>query len=166
MIMKTLFLVRHAKSSWDYPDLSDADRPLNKRGERDAPEMGRRLRKRGISPDVMLTSPANRAQSTCEIIADAIKFPHDSIKIKESIYHAGEGTLLKVIKNLGDDSESAMIFGHNPGFTYLANRLANESIDNIPTCGVFSCSFEVDSWQQVEFGKGKTLFFDYPKKSK
>lgn len=162
--MKTLYIVRHAKSSWDYPELSDIDRPLNKRGEKDAPEMGRRLNQRDIFPDLMISSPANRALTTCKVIASALDYPQESIEVNDRVYHAGENRLLDVVRNADDTWLSVMIFGHNPGFTDFANSLTDEYIDNIPTCGVFACTFDVDRWQEVDFGKGKKLFFDYPKK--
>lgn len=162
--MKTLYLARHAKSSWDYPNLKDIDRPLNKRGERDAPEMGKRLKLRGIFPDLIISSPANRALTTCKTIAKELDYPQESIDINDEVYHAGENRLLKVVQNTDDTWLSLMIFGHNPGFTDFANSLANTQIDNIPTCGIFACTFDVEKWTDVNFGKGSTLFFDYPKK--
>ncbi|UII32725.1 histidine phosphatase family protein [Fulvivirga ulvae] len=162
--MKTLYIVRHAKSSWDYPNLSDQDRPLNKRGERDAPKMGERLNNRGIFPDLMLSSPANRALTTCKTIARELDYPLDGIEINDHLYHASEDSLLDIVNSTDDTWLSLMIFGHNPGFTDFANSLTDEYLDNIPTCGVFACTFEVDSWQDVDFGNGRLLFFDYPKK--
>lgn len=162
--MKTLYLVRHAKSSWKYPELTDFDRPLNKRGKRDAPEMGRRLKDRDIMPDLMLSSPANRALTTCREIARQIDFPKGSIQTDHGIYHAGTRTLLDITRKTPDSIESLMMFGHNPGFTDFANQLAGTDIFNIPTCGIFACSFDVDHWQDVAEGKGRMVFYDYPKK--
>ncbi|MEM7108960.1 MAG: histidine phosphatase family protein [Bacteroidota bacterium] len=162
--MKTVYLVRHAKSSWDYPELTDHDRPLNKRGKRDAPEMGRRLKEKGILPDLMISSTALRAMTTCEIIAGAIGYPNDKIIGDRNVFHAGTQKLLQIIKNVTDSSRSLMLFGHNPGFTDFANRLANTDIWNIPTCGVFACEFDLSHWHEVEFQSGNLLFYDYPKK--
>ncbi|MBL6445455.1 histidine phosphatase family protein [Fulvivirga sp. 29W222] len=162
--MKTLYIVRHAKSSWDHPQLSDKDRPLSKRGERDAPKMGQRLYNRGISPDLILSSPANRAITTCKTIARALGYPLENIEIDDHLYHASEDLLLDIVNNTNDIWLSLMIFGHNPGFTDFANSLTDGDLDNIPTCGVFACTFEVGSWQEVGFGNGSLLFFDYPKK--
>lgn len=162
--MKTLYLVRHAKSSWDHPYLDDIDRPLNKRGQRDAPDMGKRLHSRGIFPDLIISSPANRALTTCKEIAKALGYAKDAIEISDKMYHAGENRLLEIVRNTDDTWLSLMIFGHNPGFTDFANKLTHGDIDNIPTCGVFACTFDVDAWHQVGFGIGRELFFDYPKK--
>lgn len=162
--MKTLYLVRHAKSSWDYPHLDDIDRPLNNRGKKDAPEMGRRLKMRGIFPDLMISSPAERAYKTCKKIAKMLDYPKGEIEIDEDVYHASEDGLLEVVRSCDDIWKSVMLFGHNPGFTDFANSLSNENIENIPTSGVFACKFDTDSWEEVDFGSGRMLFFDYPKK--
>lgn len=163
-IMKTLYLVRHAKSSWDYPELTDFERPLNGRGKRSAPEMGKRLKASRIKPDAMLSSPANRAMTTCRIIAQEIGFPESAIQSNRSIYHADDLTLLNVINQVPDEISSLMLFGHNPGFTDFANELAQTQIYNIPTCGVFACTFDTKNWSSINFGSGKFLFYDYPKK--
>ena len=162
--MKTLYLVRHAKSSWDHPHLDDIDRPLNNRGKNDAPLMGKRLSKRGIFPDLMITSPAKRAQKTCKHIAKSLEYPASEIVVAEDVYHGSEDILLQVVRECDDLWNSIMIFGHNPGFTDFANSIADAGIDNIPTCGVFACSFDVKNWKDVKFGSGTTLFYDYPKK--
>lgn len=161
--MKTLYLVRHAKSSWDNPNLSDFERPLNRRGELDAPEMGKRLADRGIKPDLMITSPAVRAAMTCEAIAKALLYPLDEIEREKAIYHAGEETILRVIHGVNEHIRHLMVFGHNPGITDFANALTNGSIENIPTCGVFACNFEVNHWSDANLGKAKFLFYDFPK---
>lgn len=162
--MKTIYLVRHAKSSWDYPELSDFERPLNKRGKRDAPVMGSRLKERDILPDLMLSSPANRALSTCRVIAGAIGYNKQKIVTDKAIYHASKNSLLDVVQQVSNENNSLMLFGHNPGFTDFANELASTDIYNIPTCGIFACEFEVESWKDVGVGKGNLLFYDYPKK--
>ncbi|HNP18046.1 MAG TPA: histidine phosphatase family protein [Fulvivirga sp.] len=161
--MKILYLVRHAKSSWEDQSLSDFQRPLNPRGERDAPDMGHRLMKMGIMPDLMLSSPAVRAITTCETIADQLGYAKDQIEKDKAIYHAGEFKLLEVVHEINDHVKSLMLFGHNPGITEFANALTNSSIDNIPTCGVFACSFDIIHWSDVQLGNGKLLFYDYPK---
>ena len=164
--MKMLYLIRHAKSSWDDFDLKDIDRPLNERGEKDAPRMGKRLKERGIYPDIMLTSTAIRALETCKVIAKALDFPIEKIKTDNRLYHANEDQLLKVVKeieDLNDKEEVVMIFGHNPGLTDFANSLLNERIDNIPTCGVVASRIRVKTWKETTFGNGEMKFFDFPK---
>lgn len=163
--MKILYVVRHAKSSWDNPDLRDFDRPLNERGKRDAPKMGRRLKEREIVPDLMLSSPANRALATCKMIADILGYDPDRIRTDQKIYHASEEGFFKVIRVLNDNFDEVMIFGHNPGLTDFVNELLNERIMNVPTCGIVAGKLQIDSWAETKPGCGKLHFFDFPKKN-
>ncbi|MEQ9422877.1 MAG: histidine phosphatase family protein [Cyclobacteriaceae bacterium] len=159
---KCLYVVRHAKSSWDNPGLRDFDRPLNSRGERDAPRIGQYLKLHEVLPDFLLSSPANRALTTANIIAGEIGYS-GAIQTDRSIYHADEDTLLNAVKKLDNGHQSAMIFGHNPGFTDFVNGLTDAEIDNIPTCGVCKIEFRMETWADVKFGTGKLIFFQYPK---
>ncbi len=161
--MKTLYIVRHAKSSWDDPLLDDFSRPLNERGKRDAPRMGKRLKGKKVVPDLMLTSPARRALGTCKRIAEVLAYDENKIKTERGLYHAEKEQILEVVKSLKDKHEVVMIFGHNPGLTDFVNELGNQSFENVPTCGIAAYQLPVDSWQEADFGKGKLLFFDYPK---
>ena len=165
--MKYLYLVRHAKSSWDFPELPDFDRPLNKRGKANAPEMGIRLSSRNIYPDAIITSPANRALTTAKLVAEQIEFPQDQIIAQENIYHASCSELVEIIQEFGDEQKAVMIVGHNPGFTDLANYLKEPDyyISNVPTAGVVAIEFTVNRWPEVSKHGGRMLFFDYPKKS-
>ena len=163
--MKKLYVIRHAKSSWDDLGLRDFDRPLNDRGKRDAPKMGKRLKERGIYPDLMLSSPAVRALSTCREIAAVLGYPFDHIKTDKRIYHADETAILEVLKEIKDHYKSVMIFGHNPGFTTFVNSLFGENINNLPTCGVVGGKLSIDKWSDIHFGCGEMKFFDYPKRN-
>ena len=160
--MKTLYLVRHAKSSWKNPGCSDIERPLNKRGKRDAPLMGNKLKEKGIIPGLIVTSPAKRAANTAKTIAVEIGFSEKEILINENIYEASSAELINVIHNFDNKYNSIMMFGHNPAFTMLNNYLTDHYIDNIPTCGVVGIQFN-SSWKSVQSGSGKSLFFIYPK---
>ena len=162
--MKKLTLIRHAKSSWKYPNLDDLDRPLNSRGRRDAPMMGKRLAKDKALPDLMISSPAKRAWKTAKIIAREVGFEKAKIEKNIALYEAGVSELIQVIQKIDGKYDDVMIFGHNPGFTSLAHYLTNYEVDNIPTCGIFVIEFNVNSWQEVSQGKGKFISFDYPKK--
>jgi phosphohistidine phosphatase len=164
--MKTLYIVRHAKSSWDYPELDDRDRPLNKRGKRNAPEMGKRLAEQRIKPELLITSPAKRARATAKTMAREMGIPPDEIVRTEHLYHGSIRTILDVISSTNDQVQEMMIFGHNPGFTDLANHLTGGDIYNIPTCGIVAIEFDMESWREIETTKGTLLFFDYPKKSR
>ena len=139
-------------------------RRVNGRGEKNAPQMGERLKAKGILPDLLLTSPANRAQTTAREIAEKIGYPTENIRENDDIYHGSENTLLRIIKNTENGINELMLFGHNPGFTDLANLLGDQWIDNIPTCGIVAIAFDVENWSTVTSGTGRNLFFDYPKK--
>lgn len=166
--MKKLYLIRHAKSSWDNIDLDDFDRPLNKRGEKDAPRMGKRLKKKRVTPDFMITSPAARALETCKKIAGSLGFPETKIITDKRLYHANSSQLLSVIKDIpdrkADSEEVVLLFGHNPGLTEFANELLNQSIATIPTCGMVMGTLFSKTWKEVALGCGQMDYFDYPKK--
>ncbi|UCE88325.1 MAG: histidine phosphatase family protein [Pseudomonadota bacterium] len=164
--MKRLTLIRHAKSSWSEPGLADFDRPLNERGQRDAPKMGKHLRKHGLSPDLFVSSPAKRALTTAQTIAQALAYPSDAIRKLDAVYEASLATLLNVVHELDDNHSDIVLFGHNPGITVLANFLVGVHIDNVPTCGVVMIELAVDNWRDVERDCGRLLGFDYPKKNK
>ena len=162
--MRRLTLVRHAKSDWSLPGQNDWDRPLNKRGQRDAPEMARRLRSRRLKPDRILSSPAVRALTTASVMARELKVPASHVTQDERLYLASPADLLAVIHELGADAKHLMVFGHNPGMTECANRLsAGDQIDNLPTCGVFTAIFELADWSALDWGFGLEAEFDYPK---
>jgi len=162
--MRTLFLVRHAKSSRDEPRLADRDRPLNKRGKRDAPEMARRLARRSERPELIVTSPAVRALATAKVIADALDVAAANIVTLESLYDAAADALLQVIRGLDDRYTCAMIVGHNPGMTNAANLLASATIENVPTCGVVVVRFTARSWADIRDRAGEMVDFDFPKR--
>ena len=162
--MKTLYLVRHAKSSWKYPNLDDFERPLNKRGRKDAPFMGSVLKKLKVAPDLVISSPANRAATTARIIADSIDYPLEKIQYGETIYASSEYDLLQVIQQLDNAVNRLMLVSHNPALTDLANSIADTAISNIPTCGVICVSINISSWAKIEGQRGKLKFFEFPKK--
>jgi len=161
--MKTLYLVRHAKSSWDYPELDDFERPLSTRGRKSALLMGTILKKLKAAPDLVISSPANRAAMTARMIADAIHYPLDKIQYTERIYLADEAVLIQVIKNINNSVNRAMLIGHNPGLTGLANTIGDQSIDNIPTGGVCCMDLNIASWKGIREHGGKLRFFEFPK---
>ena len=127
--MKTLFLIRHAKSSWDDTALPDKDRPLNDRGKRDAPKMGKRLAKRDVKPDLILSSPAKRALTTAEIIAKKLDYKLKDIVVDDRLYAGAVHDLLNVIHKLGDKPKRVILFGHNPELTEFAHRLSSRLPD-------------------------------------
>lgn len=163
--MKTLYVVRHAKSSWDDTDLADIDRPLNDRGKRDAPRMGKRLKEKSIHPELFLSSPARRAFSTARRIGEVLNYKKENIRTERKLYHASEDDILNIVRALPDKLNSVMIFGHNPGLTDFVNELleSKQFIDNIPTCGIVAFSFACKSWTDLTQRNAALIFFDYPK---
>ena len=160
--MKKLYLIRHAKSSWDNPGLNDFDRPLNKRGKRDAPFMGKILSDKKISPGIVYSSPAKRAWKTAKEICKKINFPVEDIIKKETIYEASTDELLQIIQSIDEKIQSAFLFGHNPGLTSLQNIICEKEIDNIPTCGIV-CIGQDCLWKDVNNNTGRLEFFEFPK---
>ena len=160
--MKQLVICRHAKSAWDDPFLSDRDRPLAPRGLRDAPEMALRLKKRGIHPDLIVTSDAQRALQTARITADVLGMDSNRILINSLLYHATPKTLLHQLKSTGPTVATLLIFGHNPGMNDLIDFFGN-SIDNLPTCGQYGVQFDIKNWEEVRAENAGFWFFDFPK---
>ena len=161
--MKTLFLVRHAKSSLGEPSLPDRERPLDDRGRRDAPTMGKRLGKRGVTPDMVVSSPALRALTTAQLVAKEIGYQRKSIVIDERLYASSPDVLLAFICALDDKLNSVMLFGHNPEFTDLAHRLSSEIID-MPTCAIAEFCFDAMGWADVAKVGPATVTLDAPTK--
>lgn len=159
--MKTLYIVRHAKSSWGSFDVNDFDRSLNLRGERDLPLMAQELKKLGVNPDYIISSPAKRAITTAKGLAEGIGFSIDQIDQHENIYESSAEEMLKSIKTVADDVTELMIVGHNPSVSFLVNMLSNEWLDKYSTCGCFAIDFNIDNWKDIL--KGKKRFWVYPK---
>jgi phosphohistidine phosphatase len=126
--------------------------------------MGKRLLKRGTIPEIMIASTANRAFTTAQIMAQEVGFPIEEIIPKSDLFHADPSEILHTVQCIHNTHKSAMLFGHNPGFTWVANQLANLTIDNLPTCGLVVLQFSVDNWTEVAFQKGEMVFYDYPKR--
>ena len=164
--MKKIYILRHAKSSWNDSTLSDFERPLNQRGKKDAPLMGLKLAELGIIPDLILSSAANRAYTTGSIIAEKINYPLGKIEKREDLYLASARKILKIINFIDNNQNSIMVVGHNPGLTELANDLGGLQVSNMPTCALVALEFAVDDWQAIHWGLGKNILFEYPKKGK
>jgi phosphohistidine phosphatase len=164
--MKILTLVRHAKSSWNHPDLTDRQRPLNARGERDAPDMGQRIVAHGIRPSLIITSPAIRAWTTARIIASEIGYPTEFLQREDPLYLASLDDLLGAVVAQDVGFNSLMVVGHNPGLTEFANFLVPGLTNNLPTAGVVSVGIERDDWNLYQQAKAELLVFDYPKLEK
>ena len=161
--MKTLTLVRHAKSSWKDHSLADRDRPLNKRGKRDAPEMGRRIAAAGIRPSLIVSSPAVRAWTTAKIIANEIGYPREFLQRDNGLYLASVNGILDVIVAQDPGFNSLMLVGHNPGFTDFANYLVPGLTNNMPTAGVVSVELDSEDWSLYDKPAAELLLYDFPK---
>ena len=164
--MKTLTIVRHAKSSWDNSKLSDRERPLNKRGERDAPIMGKRLAEAGIRPSLIASSPAVRAWTTARVVAAQMSYPVEFLMRENSLYHASLNDLLDVIVEQDEGFQSLLIVGHNPGLTDLVNFLYPGLTNNLPTAGVVSVNIDQDHWKLYAQPNTELILHDYPKKER
>jgi phosphohistidine phosphatase len=162
--LKNLYLTRHAKSSWGNPGLADIDRPLNHRGKKAAPLMGKLIVDRGENPELLISSPANRAFSTAKEFAKEMGCAETNIIVNRAIYGAGAQQLLNLVQDVDDLYNSIMLFGHNPTFTSFCNMLSGENILNIVTCGVVRIDFEFSSWKNIDFNSGRMIYYEYPKK--
>jgi len=158
----TLFLIRHAKSSWDDMGLADKDRPLNDRGKREAPKVGKRLAKRSRRPDLILSSPAARALATAAIIAKKLGYKRKNIVVDDRLYAVEANELLEVIRQLDNGAKRVMLIGHNPELTELAHRLASE-ITHLPTSAVAEFAFDSESWARVGKDKPTKVALEYAK---
>ena len=162
--MKNLTLLRHAKSSWSDASLADFDRPLNRRGERNAPDMGDRIAAAGIRPSMIISSPAARAITTARIVARQIGYPAEFLQRDERLYLATLATLLDFVGEQESKVNNLMLVGHNPGLTEFANYLVPGLTDNVPTCGVVSVNVDADDWN-LGAARGIELeIYDYPKR--
>ncbi len=161
--LRRVTLLRHAKSSWDTPGHADHDRPLNKRGKRDAPIMGKRLLERGARPSLILSSTAKRARETAKLVAAEINYPREFIQSEAALYLATPEKILSVIATQDDNFHDLLVIGHNPGMTELAAQLSGRPIGNLPTAGVVCVEFKLNDWSELGSKKGNLLYFDYPK---
>ena len=161
--MKELILIRHAKSSWSNPLLEDFERPLNKRGAKNAPFMAKILKQKEVNPDLIISSPSKRTKDTLYFFIKEFDYKGEII-FEESIYEAPYINILKVIKNIDDKHKTIFLFGHNPGLNDLADFLLGRFEDNIPTCGVLKINFDTNYWKNISKDNSKLIFFNFPKK--
>ncbi|GMQ29191.1 histidine phosphatase family protein [Algoriphagus confluentis] len=160
--MKKFILIRHAKSAWDQPFLQDHDRPLAERGLKDAPKMALKLKKKGIFPDLMISSSALRASETAKITAKELGYPKKEIKEDSRLYHASPHAILKILRSQSDSVNSLFLFGHNPGMNDLITYLGGD-LDNLPTSGQFGFYLDADSWEKLSPQNVRVWFMDFPK---
>jgi phosphohistidine phosphatase len=161
--MKTLLLVRHAKSSWSYPELPDEQRPLLEKGKKRTKKVIDYLLENDVRVDLIITSHAVRAHETARIIAHALGFPEDKIIVSKQVYHASAEKLYDQFFDLSDDIDTIMMVGHNPTFTNFANQFLEEKIDWLPTSGIVSITFKTDFWINLPMAARQTNFVVAPK---
>jgi phosphohistidine phosphatase len=160
--MKTLLLVRHAKSSHSFGLSNDFDRPLNDRGFREASEMGKKLFKNKTTIDLFVSSPALRAKTTAELFADEYDQKMKEIRFVPSLYNAAQEDFLQAVRSLEDAYHHIAIFSHNPGITDFASSLTRTQITQMPTCSVFTVNVDVNSWKDFALAEKRFLFFLKP----
>ncbi len=159
--MKTLILVRHAKSSWSQAGVSDHERALNARGKRDAPAMGRWLLGSGWLPDIWISSDARRAKDTAFAMMHAAEQTHLKLTLVPALYHASQEMLLQHIQDLSSGAERVLMVGHNPGLTYVNRSLGFKSLDNLPTCGLVI--WQATHWSVLAAGKARYVTHQFPR---
>jgi phosphohistidine phosphatase len=161
--MKTLLLIRHAKSDWDNI-LTDFDRPLNERGKHDAPVMAKKIKDRKIEIDAFVSSPAKRAKKTAELFMHEYEVKEKKLHFIPSLYEASSNDFYNAVFDLKDKYDTVAIFAHNPGITDFVNSLSCTSIDNMPTCSVYALKIKTKNWVDFKKADKDFLFFDYPKR--
>lgn len=161
--MKRLFVLRHAKSSWEEADLTDFDRPLNDRGLKAAPLMGKLMRDRNFLPQIILSSPAKRARQTVELVQKAGHLDAE-LKFDKRIYEADPRTLAKIVSELDDGLETALLVGHNPGIEGLVRFLTGSTV-SMPTAALAVIDLDIDGWRETGEGRGSLSEIIRPKEA-
>ncbi|MBK7410776.1 MAG: histidine phosphatase family protein [Saprospirales bacterium] len=161
--MKTLYIVRHAKSSWADPDLVDLERPLNKRGQRDAPFMAKLLHGKGVQVDKLISSPAKRAHETAVFFAKQWKISGSHVSLDKQIYEGTPSRLLEKVHEFSNEWNTVFLFGHNPTLTSFINLFAKDYLANLPTCGIARLEADVDDWRLVDSANTNLAELYYPR---
>jgi phosphohistidine phosphatase len=161
--MKTILLVRHAKSGWDDPSLSDIERKLTDRGKSDAKTMAQRLQERSIKIDAFVSSTAKRAKKTAKIFMEEFEKDKKKLELRPSLYEASEKDFYDVVESLDDKDKTVALFSHNPAITDFANSLDTTAVNDMPTCSIYAIKVKTKTWKDFRESKKEFLFFDYPK---
>jgi phosphohistidine phosphatase len=161
--MKTLLLIRHAKSGWDDPSLSDFDRPLTHRGKSDAKMMAKRIKEKSIEIDLFVSSPAKRAKKTAKMFMKEFDEKEKKLLLEPALYEGSVTDFYKTIENLDDKEKHVAVFAHNPGITEFVNSLECSPVYNMPTCAVFALKIKTKNWKEFQQAEKEFLFFDSPK---
>lgn len=161
--MKTLYIVRHAKSSWDHPGLEDHQRPLLEKGKKRTKYVVDYFLDHGIKPDLIISSHAVRAYETAKIIATGVHYPDNDIVVSRSLYFGYSDNVYDIFYDLSDDVNELMIVGHNPTFTTFANNFLDQKIDNLPTSGAVAITFDMNSWSDIHQAESSVKFVISPR---
>jgi phosphohistidine phosphatase len=161
---KILQIVRHGKSGWDYEGIADIDRPLKSKGIKSSYEISRKLKLNDLVPDLIISSPANRALHTAIIFAGVFNIPFQQVQINKYLYESSAGKIIDLIKETPDEIVSLMIVGHNPDFTDIANSFLDQPVDNLPTSGVVALKFNANSWGKISKEELTSHQFIFPNK--
>ncbi len=161
---KTLYIVRHGKSAWDYENISDIDRPLKLRGIRNVYEMARRLKIDCKVPEVFISSPANRAFHTASIFINVYELSYSKLQVDKRLYGGGIDEIFNLIHSQPSSVSKLMIFGHNPDFSELTRTFAKKPFIELPTCGIAIFDFQCSDWKQIGKSNMKNEYYDFPKK--
>ena len=156
--MKKLVVVRHGKSSWKH-DLPDDKRPLKSRGKTDAKLVSKHFKSKNVLPDIVLSSPAVRAFTTCEIFCENLNLPIENVEVIENLYDFQGDNVIEILKNLDNNYDIVMIFGHNHAFTSICNIFGDKFIDNLPTSGLVVINLDIDSWGDLKQGQTELIIF-------
>lgn len=161
--MKFLYIVRHAKSSWDFSGISDHERPLKQKGRKRTLQIAKFLLENNTKPDLIVSSFALRAHDTAVLLASGLSYPKNEIRVENNLYHSNVDILLDHIYSLSNSMNSVMFVGHNPTFTEFANYFLAKKIEWLPTSGVVCIAFETNKWEDIHHAKKITKFVISPK---
>jgi|WetSurMetagenome_2_1015567.scaffolds.fasta_scaffold62982_2 phosphohistidine phosphatase len=162
--MKTLYIVRHAKSGWENGITKDFERTLSDRGLRTAPVMAKVLKEKKVVPDLVITSPATRALTTAKLFCVILGYPESRIEEKMELYDTEAGTVLETLKQIPDECRTAMIFGHNPSLMEFSSFFGGKKIDSLVPCGVIRIDLDIGSWKESAYQSGKNIWYEMPEK--
>lgn len=166
LMAKYLYILRHAKSSWDFPDLNDFDRPLNKRGKRNLSLVSERLAQQAILPEEIIASPAKRTRKTAEAVRSRLGLATEKLRLVNGLYEAEMTDFLTIIRATSPHIGTLMLVGHNPGLTTLVNALGDKYLRKLPTCAWVLMELDIASWTEMKQACGHWLVYERPKQFK
>lgn len=160
---KIVFIFRHSKADKDLVDIIDFDRPLSKKGLKDAENAGKVLRKYGVSPDIIIASAAKRTSQTASLIAKGVKYPEDAVKLQEDLYLADSGHMFDTIRALPNEYKKVVLIAHNPGVSTLVAKLTGADFGDLPTTGMVGIRCKCSKWIDLKEKNSQVLIYFFPK---